>query len=130
VGTTLPSSIQLVPPSLKVIASLITYQQDVSIAVARAIHRCDFGVSFSMMKICHVTPIQFACEKLGHGLSLAVTRTLSDDGFFTLVWISEMACHPLCSFLGRQCQGDMPTEEWLKLIDEKHRKILETLPRG
>jgi hypothetical protein len=72
--------------------------------------------------------IQIVATGLGHGLTMAMTRTLDGSGWTRLIWISELACHPMCVFLGRQCQGELSTNEWLEKIQKKHWEMLAQLP--
>lgn len=121
------STIQLVPPSFRVLSLLITHNVDLKIPVARLVHKCRFGHSYSQLSDIGFPCVKVETYKLGHGLTLSYTETLQEV-YRGLVWISELSCHPLCVFLGRECQVNLSSYEWLEKIEKKHNEWLDKLP--
>jgi len=123
-------TIQLVPPSLAVIAALITYKKSLHYAVAQLENKAYQGHSYVQLRTIGWPEVKVESASLGHGLTISYTETMSQDYIrrHGLVWVSELACHPLCAFLGRICQGNLSSFEWLEKIEKKHREWLETIP--
>lgn len=132
-GIVLHARVQLVPPSLKVIAGLITHGKKLQYVVVQLENYCYLGNSYSMLRQIGYPQVKVATSSLGHGLTVAYTETLDpcDVSGWTragLVWVSEISCHPLCAFLGRICQGNLSSFEWLEKIEKKHREWLDNMP--
>ena len=127
------SSIQLVPPSLAVLAGLITYKKDLHYAVVQLEDRAHMGNSYVQLKTCKMPLVKVEVANLGNGLTIAYTETNEEHWYGPvrrgLVWVSELACHPMCAFLGRICQGNMSSFEWLEKIEKKHLEWLDRLPK-
>jgi hypothetical protein len=129
-----PTSVQLVPPSLKVIASIMANKKDPRYAVAKLIDRVEMCHSYAQLDALGYPKIKVATTKLGHFLVCTYTERQSHHPWTHaeerkgLVWIAEESCHPICSFLGRECCGNLSTFEWLQLIEKKHIEWLDRLP--
>jgi len=127
------STIQLVPPSLDVLAALIIYKKDIHYTVQQLIDKCNCGVSFAALKQIGYPEIQVASCSIGNGLTIAVTRTLKQNPstkmceYKALVWISKLACHTMCAFVGRICQGNLNDSQWLQIIEKKHLEMIDKL---
>jgi len=122
-------TIQLVPPSLAVIAALITHKKSLQYVVAKLEDSCYLGNSYSMLRAVGYPQVKVATAGIGHGLTVAYTETRDEDWYkHGLVWVSELACHPICAFLGRICQGNLSSFEWLEKIEKKHREWLDNMP--
>lgn len=118
------------PPSLQVIAALITHKKSLQYVVAQLENTCYMGNSYSMLRQCGYPPVKVATANIGHGLTCAYTETNDESKKIPrrgLVWVSELACHPLCAFLGRICQGNLSSFEWLEKIEKKHREWLDKI---
>ena len=128
------SSIQLVPPSLAVIAAMITHKKDIRYAVAQLQDKAHMGHSYIQLKTCKMPEVKVEVANIGNGLTIAYTETIENHWYGPvrrgLVWVSELACHPMCAFLGRICQGNMSSFEWLEKIEKKHLDWLDRLPRA
>jgi hypothetical protein len=126
------SSVQLVPPSLAVIAALITHKKDLRHAIAQLQNRAYMGHSYWQLASCNLPLVKVEVAKIGNGLTLAYTESKQEYYFGYvrrgLVWVSELACHPMCAFLGRICQGNLSSSEWLEKIEKKHLEWLDRLP--
>ena len=100
--------------------------------VAMLVDRANMGASFVQLQACEYPLVKVETCNIGAGLVLTYTEHLADGLDWTqrtcLVWVSELACHPLCSFLGRECQGNLSTYDWLKKIEKKHLEWLDRLP--
>ena len=121
-------SLQLVPPSLGAIAALITRKKEIRYSVDRLIDKCFMGISFVQLRLAGMPLVKVATSSLGSGLTIALPQCQDESGMTSLVWISELACHPMCAFLGRICQGNLSSFEWLEKIEKKHLEWLDKLP--
>lgn len=126
------SNVQLVPPSLAVIAALITHKKDLRYAVAKLQDKAHLGHSYVQLRACHMPEVKVEVTTIGNGLTLAYTETLEEHYYGPvrkgLVWVSEIACHPMCAFLGRICQGNLSSFDWLEKIEKKHLAWIDRLP--
>ena len=126
------SSVQLVPPSLAVIAGLITHKKDLRYAVAKLQDKAHLGHSYVQLHACRMPEVKVEVTSIGNGLTIAYTETMEKRRAWPvrrgLVWVSELACHPMCAFLGRICQGNLSSFEWLEKIEKKHLEWLARLP--
>jgi hypothetical protein len=130
--------IQLVPPSLQVIAALITYKKSLQYSVAKLEDACQVGNSYAMLRSIGWPQVKVATCNLGHGLTCAYTeimhmkKSLHSEPFGKyrsgLVWVSELSCHPMCAFLGRICQGNLSGFQWLEKIEKKHLEWIDRVP--
>ena len=123
------TTVQLVPPSLDVIASLIARKKNPQYCIESMLDRISHPTSlqFAQLRALGYPPIQFTTDSLGDGLAIALTRTEALLGHHALVWISMLSCHPFCAFLGRKCQGNLREIEWLQKVEKKHRQMLDKL---
>jgi hypothetical protein len=130
----LHARIQLVPPSLSVIAALITYKKSLQYVVAQLEDKCYMGTSYAELASCNMPLVKVASAKIGNGLTVSYTETYrrGKGGEWIpkvgLLWVNELACHPTCAFLGRICQGNLSTYEWLEKIEKKHLEWLDKIP--
>ena len=124
----LHARVQLVPPSLQVIAALITHKKDLKYVVMLLEDRCYMGHSYPQLAVCDYSKVKVASANISHGLTVTYTETMHHDGRRGLVWVNELSCHPLCSFLDRICQGNLSTYDWLEKIEKKHRTWLDKMP--
>jgi len=127
----LHARIQLVPPTLSVIAALITNKKSLHYVVAQLEDRCYQGASYSQLMLARLPLVKFASGSIGHGLSVAYTETLDESKEVPrrgLVWVSEVSCHHPCAILGRICQGEIDTKSLLEKIEKKHREWFDKIP--
>jgi hypothetical protein len=120
--------ISLVPPSLKVIAGLITHKKRLDYVVAQLEDTVLLGNSYAMLKTIGWPTVKVATASIGNGLTVAYTETQYLGFKRGLLWVSELACHPMCAFLDRICQGNLDGKEWLEKIEKKHLETLDRLP--
>ena len=128
-GIALANSLQFVPPSLRVIAALITHKKSLHYVVAQLHDKCAMGTSYVQLHACGYPEVKVASAKIGNGLTVSYTET--QDEKWTrrgLVWVAELSCHSLCAFLDRICQGELSTYDWLEKIEKKHREWLDRIP--
>jgi hypothetical protein len=123
-----PNKVQLVPPSLQVIAALITHKKSLHYVVAQLKDLCYMGYSYAQLRKCWYPEVKVASANIGHGLTVSYTEIQQWPYTSGLVWVSELACHPFCAFLGRICQGNLTTYEWLEKIEKKHLEWLDKIP--
>jgi hypothetical protein len=129
-------NIQLVPPSLRVIASLMTNRIELPIAVVRLRDSVYMGTSFGELGRAGYPLIKVAATSLGFGLTIAYTEHLGGCGDPScvdptgLVWIHEIACHPGCAIFGRKCQANLSGYEWLKMLEHIHLEWLDRIPQS
>lgn len=86
------------------------------------------GISYAQLEACDYPQVKVASENIGNGLTVTYTETMHYSGRRGLVWVSELACHSLCAFLDRICQGNLSTCEWLEKIEKKHCTWLDKMP--
>ena len=125
------SSVRLVPPSLRVIAIILTKHVNLQYIVAALEERCYMGTSYAELRMCHWPQVKIATARIGQGLTCTYTESIDENTWLKsgFVWVAEMACHPLCStFLGRECQEKNSVEDWLKIIEKKHREMVDKIP--
>src|SRR5664279_5425007 len=120
----LHARIQLVPPTLKVIASILVNKKELRYVVAQLEDAAYQGRSYAQLAFACLPKVKCQSASIGHGLTVAYTETIQDDTRRGLVWVSEMCCHPLCAFLGRICQGNLNSFQWLEIIEKKHLYML------
>lgn len=120
------------PPTIRVIASLIANKKSLCYAVARAEDNLNFGPSFVHRQAGYPL-LKFATINLGHGLVLAYTQhcqttaNLPATPVSCLVWVYEMRCHASCGIIG-ECQGETLEKEVLEKIEKKHLYWVDKLP--
>jgi hypothetical protein len=125
----LHAKIQLVPPTLKVIASIIVNKKELHYVVAQLEDAAYQGISYSQLAFAGLPKVKYKFAGIGHGLTVAYTETIQDDGQRRgLVWVSELSCHPVCVLLGRVCLGNLNTFQWLERIEKKHLEMLDKIP--
>lgn len=117
------------PPSLQVIAALITHKKSLQYVVAQLEDRCYQGISYAQLRSQKYPEVKVASANFGNGLTCSYTETM-DAAWCRhgLVWVSELACHPLCAILGRICQGNLSSFQWLEKIEKKHLDWLDKIP--
>ena len=122
------------PPTLEVIAALLTYRKNLYYSVVKLVDRANYGHSFGQLEIAGLPLIKIETDTLGHGLTIGYTEHVGDYSKrfdpTGLVWINKTSCHPFCSFLGRECIGNLSSLAWLQEIEKKHLNWLDRLPKS
>jgi hypothetical protein len=131
-GIIVVNNMHLVPPSLKVIAALIVNKIDVESQVIALEAKMVRAYSLTDSRFAGMPDVQVTTNSLGHGLTISLTRApapLTVYGWTRLVWITELACHPICACMGRTCQINLTPKEYLEKIEKKHFEMLDRMPK-
>lgn len=133
-GTTLSSSLQLVPPTLRVIASIISHRKSLEYVVALLMDEVFMsGSSYAGKQAAGYPKVKVAARSIGHGLTVTYTEHLDDKlpghpRVTGLVWIHETSCHQTCAVFERECQEECDPKSYLEKIEKKHLDMLDRIP--
>lgn len=131
---TLVNSLQLVPPTLRVIASIISHRKSLEYVVSQLMDEVFMsGASYMGRQQAGYPMVKSAARSIGHGLTVTYTEHLSDNlpgqpRVTGLVWIHETSCHDCCAIFGRECQLNLDPKTRLEKIEKIHLDMLDRIP--
>jgi hypothetical protein len=117
-------SLKLVPPSLRVLARILTDSIDLSTIVIRLGVQIYLGRSWVELEGIGYPPIKIGDVKTGPGLVACMTSTRRGS----LLWLHEIRCHNYCGILGPECSAVGSCRDWLEKIYQKHEIVFDSLP--
>lgn len=129
----MPSNVTLVPPSLKVIALLLTSKRiHLPSSVELLCDSIKNSRSFPELQSAGYPLIKVAHNYIGHGLGACMTQALkctTPGGCPRLLWLHEIRCHSYCGILSSEnCFAHMPAQDVLEKIKKKHIDMLDRIP--